>query len=221
MTRPNTKAKNRGRSALLALVLASVIGCSLEFKGVATEYRLSPSTLAILAEDSEAQMALDRELQRLFGTREAPAFAAPADALNARVPAEQLVTTSEARQGEESEAPSLRESAELYANKCLHCHGNEGGADGPTARFLDPLPRDYRRGIFKYTALKDKARPRRIDLYNTLAEGVYSTAMPNCFPPRLFLNQMIANQPKPKSFTTFRRRSDFPAADLLSPAPKN
>jgi len=75
--------------------------------------------------------------------------------------------------------PSLAASAELYRLQCLHCHGNEGGADGPTANFLDPLPRDYRRGIFKYTALKDKARPRRIDLYNTLAEGVYSTAMPN------------------------------------------
>jgi len=75
--------------------------------------------------------------------------------------------------------PSFSDSAELYRLQCLHCHGNEGGADGPTARFLDPLPRDYRRGIFKYTALKDKARPRRIDLYNTLAEGVYSTAMPN------------------------------------------
>jgi mono/diheme cytochrome c family protein len=75
--------------------------------------------------------------------------------------------------------PSFGESAELYRLQCLHCHGNEGGADGPTARFLDPLPRDYRRGIFKYTALKDKARPRREDLFNTLTEGVYSTAMPN------------------------------------------
>ncbi|MCB9903428.1 MAG: c-type cytochrome [Planctomycetes bacterium] len=75
--------------------------------------------------------------------------------------------------------PSFADSAELYRQQCLHCHGNEGGADGPTARFLNPLPRDYRRGIFKYTALKDKARPRREDLFNTLAQGIYSTAMPN------------------------------------------
>lgn len=75
--------------------------------------------------------------------------------------------------------PTMAESAEFYRRQCLHCHGNEGGADGPTAPFLDPLPRDYRRGIFKYTALKDKARPRRADLLNVLTEGVYSTAMPN------------------------------------------
>lgn len=79
----------------------------------------------------------------------------------------------------ESYYPSLGDSAELYRLQCMHCHGNEGGADGPTARFLDPLPRDYRRGIFKYTALKDKARPRREDLLNTLTQGVYTTAMPN------------------------------------------
>lgn len=75
--------------------------------------------------------------------------------------------------------PTMAESAEFYRRQCLHCHGNEGGADGPTAPFLDPLPRDYRRGIFKYTPLKDKARPRREDLFNVLTQGVYSTAMPN------------------------------------------
>ncbi len=75
--------------------------------------------------------------------------------------------------------PTLRESAEMYRTQCYHCHGTEGGADGSTARFLNPLPRDYRRGIFKYTALDNKARPRRADLYNTLEEGVYGTAMPS------------------------------------------
>jgi mono/diheme cytochrome c family protein len=75
--------------------------------------------------------------------------------------------------------PSLAESAELYRQQCLHCHGNSGGGDGPTAEFLDPRPRDYRRGVFKFTALGEKARPRRDDLYRILDEGVYTTAMPS------------------------------------------
>ena len=75
--------------------------------------------------------------------------------------------------------PSLRESAELYRLQCVHCHGPSGGGDGPTAPFLDPRPRDYRRGIFKFTALADKSRPRREDLYRTLTDGVYTTAMPS------------------------------------------
>lgn len=75
--------------------------------------------------------------------------------------------------------PTLRDSAELYRQQCLHCHGVEGGGDGPTARFLEPLPRDYRKGIFKFTALKDKAMPRRADLRRVLEDGVTGTAMPS------------------------------------------
>ena len=75
--------------------------------------------------------------------------------------------------------PQLEDSAALYRQQCLHCHGVEGGGNGPTAQFLNPLPRDYRKGVFKFTAVKDKARPRRADLYRILEEGVYSTAMPS------------------------------------------
>jgi mono/diheme cytochrome c family protein len=80
--------------------------------------------------------------------------------------------------------PTLRDSAELYRQECLHCHGVEGGGDGPTSGpaerpFLDPRPRDYRLGIFKFTSVKDKARPRREDLYHVLDQGVYGTAMPS------------------------------------------
>lgn len=79
----------------------------------------------------------------------------------------------------ESYYPSLRDSAELYRQQCLHCHGVEGGGDGPTSHFLDPRPRDYRKGVFKFTAVKDKARPRREDLFRVLDQGVYGTAMPS------------------------------------------
>jgi mono/diheme cytochrome c family protein len=75
--------------------------------------------------------------------------------------------------------PSLRDSAELYRQECLHCHGVEGGGDGPTAQFLDPKPRDFRKGIFKFTALRDQARPRREDLLRTLDQGLPGSAMSN------------------------------------------
>lgn len=75
--------------------------------------------------------------------------------------------------------PSLATSAAFYRNQCHHCHGTEGGGDGSTSRFLEPRPRDYRRGIFKFTALKSKARPRHEDLFRILTDGVYTTAMPS------------------------------------------
>ena len=75
--------------------------------------------------------------------------------------------------------PTLANSAAFYRNQCYHCHGTEGGGDGSTSAFLNPLPRDYRPGKFKFTALKGKARPRHEDLFRTLADGIYTTAMPS------------------------------------------
>jgi mono/diheme cytochrome c family protein len=75
--------------------------------------------------------------------------------------------------------PRLSDSAELYRQQCLHCHGAEGGGDGPTADFLNPRPRDYRKGVFKFTPLRNKAVPRRQDLYHILDQGVTGTAMPS------------------------------------------
>jgi mono/diheme cytochrome c family protein len=74
--------------------------------------------------------------------------------------------------------PRLSASAELYRQHCLHCHGPEGGGDGPTAPFLNPRPRDYRHGTFKFTAV-GKSAPRRVDLYRILDEGVTGTSMPS------------------------------------------
>ena len=74
--------------------------------------------------------------------------------------------------------PTLRESSLTYRLQCHHCHGTEGGGNGPTAEFLDPLPRDYRQGKFKWVAVDRNTRPRRDDLYRILHEGVQGTAMP-------------------------------------------
>jgi mono/diheme cytochrome c family protein len=75
--------------------------------------------------------------------------------------------------------PRLATSAELYRQQCFHCHGAEGGGDGSTSRFLNPRPRDYRPGIFKFIAEQNKAHPRNEDLFRILSEGIYTTAMPS------------------------------------------
>ncbi|MCH2104323.1 MAG: cytochrome c [Planctomycetes bacterium] len=75
--------------------------------------------------------------------------------------------------------PRLVDSADLYRLECMHCHGNEGAGDGSTAPFLHPAPRNYQPGWFKWAAVENKAKPRRVDLYNILSEGAYTSAMPN------------------------------------------
>src|SRR5579871_3796418 len=46
----------------------------------------------------------------------------------------------------------LQEGRNLYMRHCLHCHGVSGDGDGPTAQYLNPRPRDYRQGVFKFTS---------------------------------------------------------------------
>ncbi len=67
----------------------------------------------------------------------------------------------------------------LYRQHCMHCHGISGDGDGPTARFLNPYPRDYRRGVFKFKSTERSARPTTADLKRILVEGIPGTAMPS------------------------------------------
>jgi mono/diheme cytochrome c family protein len=66
----------------------------------------------------------------------------------------------------------------LYRRNCLHCHGVSGAGDGPTSPFLYPAPRDYRKGIFKFTSTPSGARPHRDDLRRTIKNGLHGTSMP-------------------------------------------
>ncbi len=66
----------------------------------------------------------------------------------------------------------------LYRRNCLHCHGVSGAGDGPTAAFLYPVPRDYRKGLFKFTSTPNGARPARDDLTRTIKNGLHGTSMP-------------------------------------------
>lgn len=67
----------------------------------------------------------------------------------------------------------------LYRQHCSHCHGISGDGKGPTARYLNPYPRDYRMGVFKFKSTKIGDRPRREDLRRTLINGVAGTSMPS------------------------------------------
>jgi mono/diheme cytochrome c family protein len=66
----------------------------------------------------------------------------------------------------------------VYRRQCLHCHGVSGAGDGPTSPFLYPTPRDYRRGLFKFTSTPYGARPHRDDLRRTVRNGLHGTSMP-------------------------------------------
>jgi mono/diheme cytochrome c family protein len=67
----------------------------------------------------------------------------------------------------------------LYRRHCGHCHGTTGDGLGPTALLLNPYPRDYRPGKFKFKATERPAKPTDADLELVLRHGVTGTAMPS------------------------------------------
>jgi mono/diheme cytochrome c family protein len=87
-----------------------------------------------------------------------------------------------ARQALHLDDVTLAKGSELYRIQCLHCHGLTGNGHGPTAPWVNPHPRDYRQGIFKFTSSGQPTgsrKPRRADLLRTLREGIEGTTMPS------------------------------------------
>jgi mono/diheme cytochrome c family protein len=78
---------------------------------------------------------------------------------------------------------TLREGSKLYRVHCLHCHGLTGDGRGPTARWVNPHPRDYRRGLFKFQSVDQTdgvtRKPRREDIWRTLKMGIENSSMPS------------------------------------------
>jgi mono/diheme cytochrome c family protein len=73
----------------------------------------------------------------------------------------------------------LQKGRNLYLRHCVHCHGVSGDGDGPTAPYLKPRPRDYRKGLFKFTSTKPGVRASREDLFRVVKLGVPGTYMPS------------------------------------------
>jgi mono/diheme cytochrome c family protein len=122
---------------------------------------LDPGTI-----DGKDRSALDAALNKTFGT---PAHPKVGGLDETMVKSLHL------------EPATLAEGSDLYRRHCLHCHGLSGDGQGPTAAWINPHPRDYRPGVFKFTSSKQSTgtrKPRRLDLVRTLTQGLEGTAMP-------------------------------------------
>jgi DMSO reductase family type II enzyme heme b subunit len=69
--------------------------------------------------------------------------------------------------------------AEVYAKRCVGCHGEEGDGSGPAAERLNPPPRDFTLGQYKIkTTGFDDIVPNDEDLFRMIRNGMPGTAMP-------------------------------------------
>ncbi|WP_286177414.1 cytochrome c [Stieleria mannarensis] len=74
-------------------------------------------------------------------------------------------------------AGPIGENSGLYRKHCVSCHGVTGNGRGENSAILDPYPRDYRHGIFKFKSTKRGSKPVREDLARSIRDGIDGTAM--------------------------------------------
>lgn len=80
--------------------------------------------------------------------------------------------------GELRKRELITRGEEAYLTYCVGCHGETGDGKGKAAPFLDPKPRDFTSGVFKFRSTPSGALPTDADLHRIITQGVLGTSMP-------------------------------------------
>ncbi len=88
-----------------------------------------------------------------------------------------FICSAAALAGALAPAEALAAAAEDYRRFCAACHGESGDGNGPISRFLDPRPRDFFAGVFKFRSTASGALPTDEDLSRVIDDGLPGTAM--------------------------------------------
>ena len=72
----------------------------------------------------------------------------------------------------------LKHGQAVYMKRCVQCHGVNGDGNGVAADHLYPRPRNYTKGIFKFTSTPYGNKPRKEDLITVVRRGITGTSMP-------------------------------------------
>ncbi|MHA1552928.1 MAG: ethylbenzene dehydrogenase-related protein [Alphaproteobacteria bacterium] len=65
----------------------------------------------------------------------------------------------------------------IYFRRCSFCHGLLGDGNGPAADYMDPRPRDFTLGTFKFRTTHSGELPTDEDLFRTVSRGLSGTGM--------------------------------------------
>lgn len=123
-------------------------------------------------------------LTSLFGTPDDPKFPF---LLGDDDPAHEIISLDNLRMAAGPARTDKRgKPSGLYREHCVHCHGISGDGTGVTASSLDPYPRDFRLGKFKFKSTPLRRPPPDHDLQKILENGIPGTAMPSfrTLPPK-------------------------------------
>lgn len=66
---------------------------------------------------------------------------------------------------------------QIYLQRCSFCHGLMGDGNGPAAQYMDPRPRDFTLGTFKFRTTVSGELPIDTDMFRTVSRGLPGTGM--------------------------------------------
>lgn len=160
------------------VVVAAAMGCGKEEAPTAFEYNLVHAHKYAMTEDLPMDQVVEDTqwaLHRLFGTPDEPKLPEVVledEELSSLVSLENLQRAA-------GPAPPAGEEGDrgLYRQHCASCHGVTGNGRGLTGALLNPYPRDYRMGLFKFKSTVRGAKPTRDDLATVIRHGIPGTPM--------------------------------------------
>ncbi|MCP4700928.1 MAG: c-type cytochrome [Gammaproteobacteria bacterium] len=71
----------------------------------------------------------------------------------------------------------IEKGKDIYIKRCSFCHGLMGDGNGPAADYMDPRPRDFTLGTFKFRTTQSGELPLDEDLFRTISRGLTGTGM--------------------------------------------
>ncbi|MFQ5693863.1 MAG: c(7)-type cytochrome triheme domain-containing protein, partial [Nitrospinota bacterium] len=97
------------------------------------------------------------------------------------VPSGEEAVEADLAKAQENPIPSspemLKRGKAVYLRACAVCHGEEGDGKGPLAAQLNPKPRDFTTGLFKFRTTPSSSLPTDFDIFRTITNGVLGTSM--------------------------------------------
>ncbi len=74
--------------------------------------------------------------------------------------------------------PAAARGRVVYDKYCVGCHGDTGEGDGDAAHWLNPMPRNFQSGNFKFRSTPSGQLPTESDLMHVITCGLAGSAMP-------------------------------------------
>ena len=165
-------------SAGVLLCLLLLVGCEVPV----ASFQPNRLQAKLLAEQNSIDMEpavteTQAALEDLFGTPDAPKWP---EVFDEEVHLAELISMERlSRAAGPVRSDQVDRHFGLFREHCVHCHGTTGNGLGPTATFLNPYPRDFRLGVFKFKSTPFGRKPTRTDLKRIIREGIMGTSMPS------------------------------------------